>query len=95
MEKLSTYTQNDKTAFAFGPLILALDEAKGNKNIDKEIQISAPNGMVEKAEEKEMFRYRIKGETEDYLFTDYASSGKEWDKTEDKISVWLDVKFVK
>lgn len=82
---------NGKTAFRYGPLILALDEAKGNRDINKEIVLSKEVGL-EQALPTELLRYRMKrANGEDLIFTDYASSGKSWAKSEDKISVWLNV----
>ncbi len=83
---------NGKTAFTYGPFVLALDEAKGNRNIDKEIVLSG-EGELETPMPTEMVRYRFKKENgEDLIFTDYASSGKAWANSEDKISVWLNVR---
>lgn len=84
---------NDKTALHYGPIVLALDEGKGNKDIDKDIYLAEEVGKVEQPNEKEMFRYRIKRENaEDLVFTDYASSGKNWATSDDKVSVWLTIK---
>ena len=81
---------NDKTALHYGPIVLALDEGKGNKDIDKDIYLAEEVGKVEQPHEKEMFRYRIKRENaDDLIFTDYASSGKNWATSDDKVSVWL------
>ena len=83
---------NGKTAFTYGPLVLALDETKGNRNIDKEIVLSK-EGRLEKTLPTELLRYRLKrANGEDLIFTDYASSGKAWAQSEDKISVWLNVR---
>ena len=84
---------NEKTAFTYGPLVLALDEGKGNKDINESILLKENTGKVEIPSNKELFRYRVERENgEDLVFTDYASSGKNWGNSEDKISVWLNVK---
>ena len=83
---------NGKTAFTYGPVVLALDEAKGNIGINENIRIKSNTGKVELPEPKEMLRYRMERENgKDLIFTDYASSGKNWENSENRISVWLDV----
>ncbi|MBQ4268572.1 MAG: glycoside hydrolase family 127 protein [Clostridia bacterium] len=84
---------NGKTAFLYGPIALALDEGKGNAGIEGEIRLKENTGRVEKPEGKEIFRYRMeRADGEDLIFTDYASSGKTWENTENKMCVWLKVK---
>jgi hypothetical protein len=84
---------NGKTAFSYGPLVLALDEGKGNKDIDKDICLADEVGYLEKAKDGEMLRYRIKRVGgEDLIFTDYSSCGKNWETSNSKTSVWLNVK---
>ncbi len=84
---------NDKTAFTYGPLVLALDEGKGNKDINGVIRLKTKTGKIETPMAKELFRYRVAREDgEDLIFTDYASSGTIWENCEDKFSVWLNVR---
>lgn len=91
--QIETVELNEKTAFTYGPLVLALDEEKGNKDINESILLKENTGKVEIPSNKELFRYRVERENgEDLVFTDYASSGKNWGNSEDKISVWLNVK---
>ena len=83
---------NGKTALTYGALVLALDESKGNKGIDEEIRLKERTGKIEKSN-GELLRYRVERENgDDLLFTDYASSGKNWENSEKKMSVWLDIR---
>lgn len=80
---------NGKTALTYGPLVLALDEGKGNKNIDGELCFVLDGEMVE-PQRGEQFRYRVKQKNDEYLvFSDYASCGKSWENNENRVSVWL------
>ena len=84
---------NNKTAFIYGPIVLALDEGKGNKDIDKDIYLEKDGGVLIKPNKSEILRYkarRVGGE--DLIFIDYASSGKNFETTNDKISVWFNIK---
>lgn len=84
---------NNKTAFVYGPIVLALDEDKGNKNIDKDIHLSGETWQFEKPNENEIVRYRAKRvDGDDLIFTDYASCGKNWANSDAKVSVWLSIK---
>lgn len=84
---------NEKTAFSYGPIVLALDEGKGNKDIDEDIYLSESVGRLEKPDNGEMLRYRLKRKDgQDLIFVDYASSGKNWATSDYKTSVWLTVK---
>ena len=83
---------NEKTAFIYGPIVLALDEGKGNKNIDQDIYLSGDDGQFAPPDKNEMLRYRLKRiGGEDLIFTDYASSGKNWATSDCKMSVWLSI----
>ena len=80
---------NGKTALTYGPLVLALDEGKGNENIDGELCFDAVGEIVE-PQRGEQFRYRVKQKNGEYLvFSDYASCGKSWENSENRVSVWL------
>lgn len=82
---------NDKTVFTYGPLTLALDEAKDNCGINKPITLEGNAVQVEPLP-TEMVRFCWKKHNGDNLiFTDYASCGKQWENTEKRISVWLNV----
>lgn len=83
---------NGKTAFTYGPLTLAVDEAKGNRGINEPIRL-----IGDAAEEQPLptetvrFHWR-KADGDELIFTDYASSGKNWEDTEKRMSVWLDIR---
>ena len=84
---------NERTAFIYGPIVLALDEGKGNRDIDQDIYLVKDDGQFDKPDKNEMIRYRVgRIGGEDLIFTDYASSGKNWAISDDKISVWLSIK---
>ncbi len=87
-------TLNEKTAFCYGPLVLALDEAKGNEGIDQSLNLPE-NATFVKAEElgaRELVRYLVKTSNgTELIFTDYASCGKKWIGNDKKVSVWLNV----
>lgn len=83
---------NGKTAFVYGPITLALDEAKGNCGINEPIRLLG-DAKQETPLPTEMLRFSWKKSDGDALvFTDYASSGKHWEDTEKRISVWLDIR---
>ena len=83
---------NGKTAFTYGPVVLALDEEKGNKDLYGGIVLSCDSGKMQTAMDGEIIRYTIKRENGDELvFTDYASCGKDWEFKNGKICVWIKV----
>jgi DUF1680 family protein len=84
---------NGKTAFIYGPIVLALDEGKGNIDIDKDIYLAESVGRLENPDKDEMLRYRLKRKDgQDLIFVDYSSCGKNWSTSDDKTSVWLTIK---
>ena len=90
--QLKTHEQNGKTAFSYGPLILALDTRKGKTRVDDEYFIDLNSGTLIQPAEDELIRLEMNGKNGKVLFTDYSSSGKEWERENSKISVWLKVK---
>ncbi len=83
---------NEKTAFVYGPLVLALDEGKGNTNINSE-GVLMGKGKKEKPLKSEIFRYCLQiADGAELVLTDYASSGKNWNSDNNKINVWLNLK---
>lgn len=84
------YKMNGKSAFTYGPLVLALDEAKGNSGIDGEILFDMATVEKETPIGKETVRLKMKDRAgKIFVFTDYASCGKEWYGNDYKTSVWI------
>lgn len=91
--KLQTHRLNGKTACTFGPLTLALDEAKQEEYLTSlqdsgeapslpEVQRLDPAG-------KEMARFLLSRNGKRLLLTDYVSCGKKWNQPLSRVSVWL------
>ena len=90
---LKSHYLNGKTAYTYGPLVLARDEIKEGGKIDTEFTPTEYNAFkMLPAEEGEMLRIKLECEGEDILLTDYASCGKYWSKKNANVSVWLNAK---
>ena len=90
---LKSHHLNGKTAYTYGPLVLARDEIKEGKKTDSEFIPTEHNAYtVLPAEDGEMLRIMLECDGEDVLLTDYASCGKYWTKSNAKVSVWLNAK---
>ena len=90
---LRSHHLNGRTAYTYGPLVLARDELKDGKKTDSEFTPSIYNTFKPlEAERGEMLRIMLDCEGESVLLTDYASCGKHWTKSNAKVSVWLNAK---
>lgn len=90
---LKSHHLNGKTAYTYGPLVLARDEIKEGGRIDTEFTPTVHSAFrLLPAEEGEMLRIMLECEGEDVLLTDYASCGKYWTKKNANVSVWLSAK---
>lgn len=90
---LKSHHLNGKTAYTYGPLVLARDEMKEGKKTDAEFIPTEYNVFkVIPAGDGEMLRILLECEEEDVLLTDYASCGKYWTNKNAKVSVWLNAK---
>ena len=90
---LKSHHLNGKTAYTYGPLVLARDEMKEGKKTDAEFIPTEYNAFkVIPAGDGEMLRILLECEGEDVLLTDYASCGKYWTNKNAKVSVWLNAK---
>ena len=90
---LKSHHLNGKTAYTYGPLVLARDEMKEGKKTDAEfIPTEYSAFKVVPAGDGEMLRILLECEGEDVLLTDYASCGKYWTNKNAKVSVWLNAK---
>ena len=90
---LKSHHLNGKTAYTYGPLVLARDEMKEGKKTDAEFIPTEYNAFkVVPAGDGEMLRILLECEGEDVLLTDYASCGKYWTNKNAKVSVWLNAK---
>lgn len=90
---LKSHHLNGKTAYTYGPLVLARDERKENGKVDAEFTPTEHSAfrMLEPAE-GEMLRIMLECEGDDVLLTDYASCGKYWTEKNSNVSVWLNAK---
>ena len=90
---LKSHHLNGKTAYTYGPIVLARDEMKEGKKVDSDFIPTDHNAYkVINASDGEMLRIMLECEGEDVLLTDYASCGKYWTNKNAKVSVWLNAK---
>ena len=90
---LKSHYLNGKTAYTYGPIVLARDEMKEGKKTDSEFTPTAHSAFkMLPAADGEMLRIMLECEGEDVLLTDYASCGKYWTNKNAKVSVWLNAK---
>ena len=90
---LKSHHLNGKTAYTYGPLVLARDEMKEGKKTDTEFTPTEHSAFkIVPAGDGEMLRILLECEGEDVLLTDYASCGKYWTNKNAKVSVWLNAK---
>lgn len=90
---LKSHYLNGKTAYTYGPLVLARDEMKEGKKTDSEFTPSEYNAFkLLPSGDGETLRILLECEGEDVLLTDYASCGKYWTNKNAKVSVWLNAK---
>ena len=81
----------EKTAFLYGNIVLALDSAKNLHDFEGEL--SFVEGRLVDCLEGELIRYQMTADDgKEYIFTDYASCGKDWETDSSKVSVWLNIK---
>jgi DUF1680 family protein len=90
---LRAHYLNGKTAYTYGPIVLARDEMKEGKKTDTEFTPTEYNAFkIIPPGDGEMLRILLECEGEDVLLTDYASCGKYWTNKNAKVSVWLNAK---
>lgn len=88
-KQIRVHELNGKIALTSGAVVLALDER--NQNLD--VKVSDTIELVEKSITPFSSReaYEITFDNGARLsFVDFASAGAEWDKTNSKITVWID-----
>lgn len=95
--RLREIHKNGKTAFTYGALVLARDEAKENGDIAEEftpiVSGEACLYMQETREKGEQLRLRLtcaNGNT--VTLTDYASCGKNWSTPRNRVTVWMNAR---
>lgn len=88
--ELKVHKLNDKIAFTYGAIALAVDSAKTDGAIDAPVHVLEQT-VYQVMEPKDDELVRIVCETKDgtLLLTDYQSCGKEWTQEKNRISVWL------
>ena len=90
---LRAHYLNGKTAYTYGPIVLARDEMKEGKKTDSEFTPSVySNHRFLPDGDGEMLRIMLECEGEEILLTDYASCGKYWTDKKSRVSVWLNAK---
>ncbi len=93
---------NGRTAFTYGPLVLALDAKKNPHlaDVTEELVLKTENGapvvtaLIPDEKDRELVRFAFEqadGKAP-LIFTDYASCGKRWNAKPDHITVWMNVK---
>ncbi len=82
---------NEKTAYTYGPVVLARDEKKEGRNIEAITpKLFADDYRLLPPEGDECVRVAIKSDDGELILTDYASCGKHWNSYFTRVSVWLD-----
>lgn len=90
---LKSHYLNSKTAYTYGPIVLARDEMKEGKKTDSEFSPTEHSAYrLAPTEEGELLRLYLECEGDDILLTDYSSCGKYWTNKNAKVSVWLNAK---
>lgn len=90
---LKSHHLNGKTAYTYGPLVLARDEIKEGKPTDSPFTPTEYNAYrIVPKEDGELLRIYLECEGDDVLLTDYSSCGKYWTRKDAKVSVWLNAK---
>ncbi|MBQ2986412.1 MAG: glycoside hydrolase family 127 protein [Tyzzerella sp.] len=90
---LKVHRLNEKVAFTYGAITLALDSAKSDRDIRKPVVVGdKPIYRIILPEEDELIRMECETEDGTILLTDYQSCGKEWTGEKNMISVWLNTK---
>lgn len=90
---LKSHHLNGKTAYTYGPLVLARDEIKEGRATDSGFTPTEHNAYkTVPCDDGEMLRIMLECEGEDVLLTDYASCGKYWTRQDARVSVWLNAK---
>ncbi len=91
---LRSHHLNGRTAYTYGPLVLARDEMKEGKRTDSEFTPTPYNSFTAlKCEEGEELRILLDTEEGGVLLTNYSSCGKYWTNKNANVSVWLNAKY--
>ena len=89
---LEKHQINDKIAFTYGEIVLAVDSAKSSFDIELPVKVAEkPEYQVLEPQEGELVRIECQTEDGVLLLTDYQSCGKKWDQEKNIISVWLNM----
>ncbi len=90
---LKSHILNGKTAYTYGPLVLARDAMKDGRDVSSEF-IPTPHSAFKQLAplDGELLRISLECEGENILLTDYQSCGKSWRNKNAKVSVWLNAK---
>ena len=87
---LKSHHLNGKTAYTYGPIVLARDEMKEGKKTDSHFTPTEYNAYkIVESGDGEILRIMLECDGDDVLLTDYASCGKYWTNKNAKVSVWL------
>lgn len=89
---LEKHQINDKIAFTYGELVLAVDSAKSSSDIALPVSVSEKlEYKVLEPKKGELVRIECQTDNGTLLLTDYQSCGKRWTEENNKISVWLNM----
>lgn len=83
---------NGKIAFMYGPLVLAADALKTDKDIRKPLHIEKTDYKVLSAEKGEFIRIGLLTGDDEILLTDYQSCGKKWLNYNAFMTAWFNEK---
>ncbi len=86
---LKVHRLNEKVAFTYGAITLALDSAKSDRDIRKPVVVEdAPVYRILLPEKDELVRIECETKDGTILLTDYQSCGKDWTSEKNIITVW-------
>ena len=91
---LEVHNLNGKVAFTYGPLTLASDEQKSQRELQKPVVITDEfKCQAREVEGWELVRFECTLEKDDVLvLTDYQSCGKKWLSDKPLMTVWFNGK---
>lgn len=87
---VQTHSLNGKVAFTYGPLTLATDEQKSQREIRKPIDISDKFALIKvESQNGEIVRFESEIDGEKLVLSDYQSCGKKWLSDKPFMTVWF------
>lgn len=90
---LQVHRLNERVAFTCGPLVLAADSAKSERDLEAPVMVAdEPRYEILPPLEGELMRILCETDDGQLLLTDYQSCGKDWKQEKNRITVWMNTK---